>query len=469
MSLERAGNPQGTAPDLERVRELARAVRGHGGRALVVGGWVRDRLLGRVSKDLDLEVYGIPAENLPALLAPFGRVESVGQSFPVYKLDTIDVGLPRRESKAGRGHRGFVVEGDPSMTIDEAVRRRDFTINAIAWDPLTDEHLDPCRGRDDLQRSILRAVDPRTFGDDSLRVLRAVQFAARFGLTVDGDTKALCRSVPLGDLAPERVWGEIEKLLLQADRPSIGFALAREIGVVEQMFPELQALVGCEQEPDWHPEGDVWVHTLMVIDLARLSIDDLDRPDRIAIMLGAVCHDFGKPATTAFVDGRIRSLDHEDAGIAPALAFLDRLNVHSIDGRDVRRQIIGLVAHHLKPGMLFKARHEITDGAFRRLAQKVDLELLARLAKADCLGRTGEFDCSAMDWFLSRARELGVEHRPPAPWLLGRHLLALGVPPGPHMGRLLKQVYERQLDGEVTSTEAGIDLARRLLQQEPER
>ena len=143
--------------------------------------------------------------------------------------------------------------------------------------------------------------------------------------------------------------------------------------------------------------------------------------------------------------------------------------MHSIDGRDVRRQIIGLVAHHLKPGMLFKARHEITDGAFRRLAQKVDLELLARLAKADCLGRTGEFDCSAMDWFLSRARELGVEHRPPAPWLLGRHLLALGVPPGPHMGRLLKQVYERQLDGEVTSTEAGIDLARRLLQQEPER
>ncbi len=469
MNPARAGNPDEGAAALDRVREVARAVRERGGRALVVGGWVRDQLLGRVSKDLDLAVYGIPAVELPALLARFGRVEPVGQSFPVYKLGTIDVGLPRRESKAGRGHRGFIVEGDPAMTIDEAVRRRDFTINAIAWDPLTGEYLDPCRGRDDLQRSILRAVDPRTFGDDSLRVLRAIQFAARFDLTVDAGTRVICRSVPLGDLAPERVWGEIEKLLLQAERPSIGLALARDLGIIDRMFPELQALIGCEQEPDWHPEGDTWVHTLMVIDRVRQGIDDLDRADRVAIMLGAVCHDFGKPATTAFVDGRIRSLDHEDAGVAPTLAFLDRLNVHAIDGRDVRRQIVGLVAHHLKPGMLFKVRHEITDGAFRRLAQKVDLELLARLAKADCLGRTGEFDCSAMDWFLSRARDLGVEHRPPAPWLLGRHLLALGMPPGPRMGQLLKQVYERQLDGDVTSTDEAVDLARRLLERESER
>jgi tRNA nucleotidyltransferase (CCA-adding enzyme) len=455
--------PEPVARDLERVREIARAVRDHGGRALVVGGWVRDRLLGRMSKDVDLEVFGIPAADLPSLLPPFGRVEPVGQSFPVYKIGAIDVGLPRRESKAGRGHRGFVVEGDPSMTLEEAARRRDFTINAIAWDPLTDEYLDPCHGREDLEASVLRAVDPRTFGDDSLRVLRAVQFAARFELSLDDQTRTICQSVPLGDLPPERVWGELEKLLLQAERPSIGFALARELGVIERLFPELHALIGCGQEPDWHPEGDVWVHTLIVIDRTRAVIDDLDRPDRIAMMLGAVCHDVGKPATTAFLDGRIRSLEHEEAGVAPTLAFLDRLNVHSIDGKDVRRQVIGLVANHLKPGMLHKVRDQVTDGAFRRLAQKVDLELLARLAKADCQGRTGEFDCSAMDWFLSRARELGVEHRPPAPWLLGRHLLELGVAPGPEMGRLLKQVYERQLDGEVTSTEGGIDLAKRLL------
>jgi tRNA nucleotidyltransferase (CCA-adding enzyme) len=435
-------------------------VRARGGRALVVGGWVRDRLLSRASKDMDVEVFGIPAADLPALLAPFGNVEPIGQSFPVYKIGTIDIGLPRRESKSGRGHKGFVVEGDPAMSIEEAARRRDFTINAISWDPLSDEYLDPFHGREDLERRILRVVDPETFSDDSLRVLRALQFAARFELTLDGGTAALCSSIRLDDLPPERVWGEIEKLLLLSPRPSIGFQLALELGVVDKLFPELKALVGCEQEPEWHPEGDVWVHTLMVIDQARQRIDDLDRADRVTVMLAAVTHDFGKPRTTALLDGRIRSLNHEEEGVAPAAAFLDRLNVHSIDGKDVRRQVLGLTAHHLKPGMLFKVRHELTDGAFRRLAQKVDLELLARVAKSDCLGRTGYFDCSAMDWFLERARDLGVDRRPPAPLLLGRHLLDLGMPPGPKMGELLRQVYEKQLDGEITTTEEAIEDAK---------
>jgi len=450
------------------LTEIARAVRERGGRALVVGGWVRDRLLGRSATEMDVEVFGIPVEELPALLSAFGRVEPIGKSFPVYKLGAIDIGLPRRESKAGRGHKGFVVDGDPSMSIEDAARRRDFTINAISWDPLTGETFDPVGGRNDLDRRILRAVDPATFGDDSLRVLRALQFAARFELALDAATAALCRSIPLDDLPPERIWGEIEKLLL-AGRPSIGFQLALDLGVVDRLFPELKALVDCPQEPEWHPEGDVWVHTLMVIDQARQRIDDLDRADRITVMLAAVTHDFGKPKTTAFLDGRIRSLNHEEEGVAPAAAFLDRLNVHSIDGKDVRRQVLGLTAHHLKPGMLFKVRHELTDGAFRRLAQKVDLELLARVAKSDCLGRTGDFDCSAMDWFLERARELGVDRSPPKPLLLGRHLLDLGVPPGPAMGELLKQVYERQLDGEITSTDDAIKLASQMVGISPQR
>ncbi len=181
-------------------------------------------------------------------------------------------------------------------------------------------------------------------------------------------------------------------------------------------------------------------------------------------MLGAVCHDFGKPATTAFIDGRIRSMDHEEQGVPPALAFLDRLNVHSIDGYDVRKQVVGLVAQHLKPGSWFKVRDEVGDGAFRRLSQKVDLELLARVAKSDCEGRRpGTFDCSAMDWFLERARSLGVEHRPPASILMGRHLLELGLEPGPRVGEILKRVYEQQLDGAVTTLEEAIEAARRLI------
>ena len=457
------------AEDLpDTVLRIAAAVRDAGGRALVVGGWVRDRLLGRRSKDLDLEVFGIAQDRLPGLLAPFGRVEPVGQSFPVYKIagtamGDIDVALPRRESKHGRGHKGFAVTGDPFMSIAEAARRRDFTINAIAWDPLTFAYEDPFDGRADVDRRLLRAVDPTTFGDDSLRVLRAVQFAARFEFDLDGATAAICRQLPLDDLPPERIWAECEKLLLHAHKPARGLALALDLGVVDRLWPELHALVGCQQEPEWHPEGDVWTHTLLVVDRARAMNEDLDRPRIIAVMLGALCHDLGKPATTAFIDGRIRSPNHEQAGVAPTLALLDRLNVHSIDGVDVRGHVVGLVAHHLKPGMFHKAE-TVGDGAFRRLAQKVDMELLARVARADCLGRAGTFDCSAMDWFIERARSLGVEHAPPASILLGRHLLALGLAPGPRVGVVLRAVYEQQLDGSIVSVDEAIAAARRLIE-----
>ena len=445
------------------AKDIALAVRDAGGRALVVGGWVRDRLMGGEGTNLDIEVFGVAPDRLRALLETLGRVEAVGESFQVYKVGGIDVSLPRRDSKSGRGHKGFVVVGDPDMSIDEAARRRDFTVNAISWDPLTDEYFDPFNGRADLQRRLLRVVDRETFPDDSLRVLRAVQFAARFDFALDPASAALCREIALDDLPAERVWGEFEKLL-GAPRPSIGFAVALDLGVVPKLFPELHALVGCVQEPEWHPEGDVWVHTLQVIDRARTRVDGLARPERLAVMLGAVCHDFGKPATTAFIDGRIRSMDHEERGVEPASAFLDRLNVFSFDGYDVRRQVLGMVAQHLKPGAWHKVRDEVGDGAFRRLAQKVDLELLALVAKSDCEGRApGSFDCTAMDWFLERARSLGVEHRPPAPILLGRHLLALGLKPGPRVGQILKAVYEQQLDGRVANLDEAIAAARRFV------
>ncbi len=447
---------------LATATQIAGLVRTHGGRALVVGGWVRDRLLGRPSKDIDIEVYGIAADRLRQLLEEIGPVNTVGESFTVYKVEDVDVSLPRRESKIGRGHRAFAVTGDPNMLPEEAARRRDFTINSIAWDLITDEYLDPYGGRQDLHDKILRVVDPSTFAEDSLRVLRGIQFAARFELEMDPVTKEICRRIPLDDLPAERIGGEIEKLLLLANRPSRGFALALELGVIDRLFPELKATVGCAQEPEWHPEGDVWVHTLMVIDEARTRIDGLERPQQIAVMLGAVCHDLGKPSTTQVVDGRIRSLDHEQAGVAPTLALLDRLNVQTIGGFDVRQQVVGLVAHHLKPLAFVKSATPVGDGAYRRLALKADLELLARLAEADCLGRTGHFDCSGISRFLERARALGVQHAAPEPIVRGRHLLALGVEPGPRMGELLKQIYERQLDGRVTTVEEGLELAREL-------
>ena len=451
------------ATPFELAIAVAHAARAGGGRALVVGGFVRDRLLGRPSKDLDLEVFGVPEAELASMLAAIGRVEPVGRAFPVYKLGPIDVALPRRESKSGRGHTAFTVQGDPHMSFEDAARRRDFTMNAISWDPLTDDYVDPFNGRHDLEARRLRVVDPRTFGDDSLRVLRALQFAARFEATLDDEAAAICRAIPLDDLPAERLWGEFEKLLLVAERPSLGFALARTLGVVEQLLPEMVPLYDCPQDAEWHPEGDVWTHTLMVIDEARRRNGDLDRARLATVMLGAVCHDLGKPATTAMIDGRWRSPGHEAAGVAPATRILDRLNINTLDGYDVRTQVLAITAEHLRPSAFFKAKDTVRDGAFRRLAQRVDLELLVRFGRADCHGRTGTFDCSAMDWFLERARALGVEHAPPAPLLLGRHLLALGVTPGPRMGEILRAVYEKQLDGAVSSLDEALAAARHLV------
>jgi tRNA nucleotidyltransferase (CCA-adding enzyme) len=455
----------------EKVVALASAVRQSGGRALLVGGCVRDMLLGIQPKDWDLEIYGVEPAKLRALLDQFGPVNVVGEAFTVYKLGpALDVSLPRRERKSGRGHRAFVIEGDPSMTFEDAARRRDFTVNAILKDPLTSEIIDPFDGRTDLDNKILRAVSADTFAEDSLRVLRAAQLSARFEFSIDPETVALCRAIDLSDLPAERIWGEIEKLLLRSSRPFIGLKWLRELGAIKQLLPELDALTDVPQDEEWHPEGDVFVHTQLVSDRARELISDLPYAKQVTVMLAAVAHDFGKPATTEFLDGRWRSRGHEEAGVLPTKKFLDRLNIHTLDGYDVRAQVVALVRNHLKPGEFFKKRDEVGDGAFRRLARKCELDLLYRVAKADSLGRNAEsvppekrFTAEAQDWFIRHARELAVEQRPPAPILLGRHLMELGLKPGPQMGEITKMVYEMQLDGRVLTLDDAKIVAKKML------
>jgi len=455
----------------KQVIELAEAVRETGGRALLVGGCVRDELMGVQPKDWDLEVYGIQPQRLREILDRFGDVNVVGEAFTVYKLGAhLDVSIPRRERKTGRGHRGFFIEGDPTMSTAEAASRRDFTINAILQNPLTNEIIDPVHGRDDLQRKILRAVSPNSFAEDSLRVLRAAQFAARFEFDIEAETIEICRSIDLSDLPSERIRGEMEKLLLRARRPSIGLHWLRELWAIDQLFPELKALIDVPQEPEWHPEGDVWIHTLLTTDRAREQIDDLSPAKELTVMLAALAHDFGKPATTEFIDGRIRSREHEEAGAAPTESFLDRLNIHTLDGYDVRAQVIAIVRDHLKPGEFFKKRLEVSTGAFRRLARKVDLNLLYRVAKADSLGRNAAhvprenwYTAEAQDWFIDRVRELDLQDGAPRPILLGRHLLEMGMQPGPRIGEITKAVYEMQLDGRVTSLDQAREEAKKML------
>lgn len=453
----------------DNIVELAETIKAAGGRALLVGGCVRDELMGVAPKDWDLEVYGIEPEKLKKILESFGPVYTVGEAFTVYKLGSdLDVSTPRREKKIARGHKGFAVEGDPAMSFEEACKRRDLTINAILKDPLTAEIIDPYSGGEDIKRKVLRMVSAETFAEDSLRVLRAAQFAARLEFDIEKETVEACKNIDLGDLPAERIWGEMEKLLMKAQKPSIGLKWFYELGVVEQLFPELKALVGVPQEPEWHPEGDVDIHTLLTVDYARTLIGDLPYAKQVTVMLGALCHDFGKPATTEYLDGRWRSLAHDVAGVEPTISFLDKLNIHSLDGYDVRGQIIQLVKYHLRPGEFYNQRENIGDGAFRRLAGKVEPDLLHRVAQADNLSRNGAwipreewFTSEGHDWFIAKIRELEVEHEAPKPILMGRHLLELGLEPSPLFKEILDAVYELQLDGKITSLEEAISEARK--------
>lgn len=466
----------------EKVINLAEALRNAGGRAMLVGGCVRDEMMGVEPKDWDVEVYGIEPGQLKEILESFAEtltadegvrvpLNVVGEAFTVYKLgNDLDISLPRRERKVASGHRGFVVEGDPAMSFEEACSRRDFTVNAILKDPLTGEIIDPFNGQADIGKKVLRDVSSETFAEDSLRVLRAAQFAARFEFDIAPETVELCKGIYVTDLPKERIWGELEKLLLKAQEPSIGLKWLYDLGVVDQLFPEMKALVGVPQEPEWHPEGNVDVHTLMVVDEARKLIDDLPYERQVAVMLGALAHDFGKPPTTVFMDGRWRSHSHDEAGVEPTLTFLDTLGIFTLNGFDVRNQIVQLVRYHLKPGEYYKAKSPVGDGAFRRLARKVEPDLLYRVAKADSLGRNPDwlpkgkwFGSEAQEWFIEKVRELQIERKAPEPILKGRHLIEMGLEPSPEFKKILDAVYEIQLDGKITNLPEAISEAKLLL------
>jgi tRNA nucleotidyltransferase (CCA-adding enzyme) len=471
------------------LRALVEAIVDAGGRPLAVGGAVRDHLRGLTPKDVDVEVYDLPLAALEQALARF-EVHAVGKSFGVLKVgvavdpsagltqpsspsggkEVFDVALPRRESKEGRGHKGFVVESDPRMDPREAAARRDFTVNAIAVDLKSGDLVDPWDGVGDLERGLLRHVSP-AFDEDPLRVLRAAQFAARFCFDVHDDTLERCRALrgELRTLPPERVWGELEKLLLQGVWPSIGLQVLRRTGALEELLPELFALIGCPQEPEWHPEGDVWVHTLLVVDEAAVLARDLERDEKLRVLLGALCHDLGKPLTTAHVDGRVRSLDHEAQGEGPTRRLLlERLKAPVALVEDV----VPLVREHLKPFQLWRERDKLGDGAVRRLALRAPLPRLVHVARADHFGRTTPealaHDDPAGDWLLAEARRLEVDARRPAPLLLGRHLIARGLRPGPGFKDLLGAAFEAQLEGafhDVAGAEAWLDT--RLAEREP--
>ena len=433
---------------------VAAAVRRAGGRAYLVGGCVRDALLGRDADDFDIEVFSLSKEQLARALAEKFRVDFVGSSFGVFKIQGagIDVSLPRKERKTGPGHRDFEMDFSPGMSLEEAAERRDFTINAVYMDPASGEIYDPFGGREDLEKKILRRVSHR-FSVDPLRVLRGMQFAARFDLSADEDTIRECRNMPWDGIAPERVFAEWSKLLVKGDKISKGLSFLRETGWT-RAYPELEALIGCPQEREWHPEGDVWNHTLACLDAFATERGD-DPGEEEIIGFAVLCHDFGKPVST-FYDkkkNRIRSIGHDEKGVERAKSFLGRMTREE----RILKSVPPLVKYHMRPFAMWRAQSG--DSAVRRLSANVGrIDRLLRVASADDAGRSPyPRNPLPVEWLAEKARRLEIESSAPKPLVMGRDLIAAGLVPGKSFGVVLKNLFLAQLDGKFSTKEQGID------------
>ncbi|MDB4473624.1 polynucleotide adenylyltransferase [Opitutaceae bacterium] len=450
-------------PKLPAVLEAVRAI----GRPRLVGGCVRDALLGCPSGDIDIEVGETTFDALLAVLAPFGSTDVVGRSFGTIKLNlhgtSYDFSLPRRESKTGSGHRGFKIAPDPHLSDEDAASRRDFTINAISWDPFAQSMIDPFDGAADLRRKVLRHTSP-AFVEDPLRVLRAMQLAARLDFELAPPTTELCRSIAAdyATLPQERIWGEWQKWATKSTQPSQGLKVLEQTGWIEH-FPEIEALRGVQQEPEWHPEGDVFVHTAHCLDALVVDPDwiDSDAERRQNLMFAVLAHDFGKPATTERVEkhGRMRwtSPRHAVAGLETTATFLQRIGAPSRIAPIVKPLVQFHLAHH------DSGQTEPSDAQIRRLSRKLEpasIEDLLAVMRADCHGRPPREDPETITRIAligEKAAELAVAARAPSPLLQGRHLIDAQLSPGPDFSKILAAAYDAQINGDFADTTSALD------------
>ena len=423
------------------ARTIAARVAEAGGRTFYVGGLVRDHILGRENKDVDIEIHGITPETLLAILESLGEVIKTGVSFGVFGLKSyeIDIAMPRKETATGRGHKDFEIDVDPFLGYEKAAMRRDFTMNAMMEDVLTGEVLDFFGGREDMQNRLIRHVSDRTYREDALRVLRAAQFAARFGFRIAEETAALSRSMSLEALASERILGEMNKAMLKAEKPSVFFEELRKMDQLSTWFPEAEALIGVPQSPIHHPEGDAWVHTMMVLDAAARLRKEAVYPE--GFMLAALTHDFGKAVSTTSEGGKIQAIGHEKTGIPLAKRFLRRL---SRENR-LERYVLSMVELHMGPNMMARAGSSVKSTT-KMFDKSVCPEDLLLLAKADHLGKGGDEPYAETEAFLRQRLQLFRE-RMARPYVQGRDLVEAGVKPGKDFGEALRYAHKMRLAG----------------------
>jgi tRNA nucleotidyltransferase (CCA-adding enzyme) len=427
--------------NLNMAKKLAREVRAHGGTAYFVGGYVRDKLLHIENKDIDVEVHGLNAATLASILDTLGERLSFGESFGIFSLKgyNIDIAMPRKERAIGAGHRDFETFTDPFIGTYEAAKRRDFTIGALMMDVLTEEVTDHFGGAEDLRNGILRHICAETFTEDPLRVLRLAQFAARFEFTPAEETALLCRTMELSSLSRERVLEELRKALLKAEKPSVFFRTLRQVNQLGFWFPEVEALIGVEQNSVHHAEGDVFTHTMMVLDEAAKYRDETSDP--FGFMLTALCHDFGKAICTKVIKGKLCSHGHETLGLPLVEKFLRRVTSET----KIIAYVLNLTEHHMRPNAIasFGSSVKATNKMYDSVGAPKDLFLFA---KCDHFGRICEASSVFHEDFLLERLHI-YEEIMAQPYVMGRDLLEAGLSAGPHFSALLAHAHKLRLSG----------------------
>ncbi len=419
-----------------KAKEIACAVKEHGGTAYFVGGFVRDKLLGIENKDIDIEVHRIDVKTLREILSGQGEILEMGESFGIFSLKgfNIDIAMPRSETASGKGHRDFDISVNAYIGTKKAAQRRDFTVNALMEDVLTGEVIDHFGGLSDLEGKILRHVNDISFPEDPLRVLRLAQFAARFGFSVAEETKALCKKIDLSYLSRERVEGELKKALLKSQKPSVFFEVLRQVNGLEVWFPLILKLTGLPQNPEYHPEGDVWTHTMQVLDRGAVYREKVSKP--YYFMLSALCHDLGKIAVTKEINGKIHAYAHEKEGIPLVKEFLEKIT----NEKEALSYALNMTLYHMKPGVM--ARNSSSVKAFNRLFDEsvapVDLIYLVLSDEGERYENTGEILFSRLEEFnriMSR------------PFVQGKDLIAAGLTPDKNFSEILAYSHKLRLAG----------------------
>ncbi len=433
--------------NIEMARRIAVKVAEAGGTVYYVGGMVRDRLMGNDSRtpDVDIEVHGIVPEKLEEILDTLGERQMFGASFGIYNLHhyDIDIAMPRKEKRTGEKHTDFRCEIDPFCGTCQAAARRDFTINSLMQNVLTDEIIDHYGGMDDLRNGIIRHVSTQTFPEDALRVLRAAQFAARFGFSIAPETIALCSGMSLNALAGERVLAEMKKALTKSIHPSIFFTQLRKMNHLHIWFPEIEALVNVPQSPIYHPEGDAWQHTMLTLDGAASLRTQATQP--WPFMLSALLHDCGKAVTTAINanTGKISSIGHERAGVPLASTLMERLKTD----KKTERYVLSMIRQHMKPNLL-PAQNARIKSYMKMFDESEVPEDLLLLSKADRLGQLTDMNSytdteNLLQSMMNHYRNVILKQKK----VSGTDLLEAGFKPGKEIGELLSYAHKLWLSG----------------------